>query len=162
MRIQLKEIYKHFLLIGISALTVSLAGCGQEIEYRMTVELIFQNTTTSQIGFSIRPDINSSGRENITLVPQSQSTVFTYEIDGVDKNPNIETCCQDLLVDVYGGRGTNGNSQVLRLDNDLCVIHLNEKSIVLSNYSKEIISERHFKYSYTFTDTDIENPQPCQ
>jgi hypothetical protein len=155
-----KLIYQHYLLIGISALIFFLNGCVQEIEYGLTMDLLYINQTDETISFSI---INSNNqRETVSISPNSESEIFTYFISGVDKKPAIETCCQDPLIDVFGGRGTEGNSQVLIINDELCVTHLNEKSVVISNYLQEKISDRHFRFSYTFTNNDIENKHQCE
>lgn len=157
-----KTTYVRYLLIGISALTVLLSSCRKQTEYRMKMDLLFINQTNKEISFIIRPDILSSRVENIIIGPQSQSRIFTFEISGVDKIPNIETCCRDALIGAYGGSGTEGYSQMLRINDSLCVTHLNEKSVILSNYLMEKIADRHFRYSYTFTEADIANPKPCE
>jgi hypothetical protein len=157
---QQKLIYKHYLLIGISAIIIFFNGCVQEIEYGLTMDLLYVNQTDETISFSI---INSNNqRETVSISPNSESEIFTYFISGFNKIPEIETCCQEPLIDVYGGRGTEGNSQVLIINDELCVTHLNEKSVVLSNYLKEKISDRHFRYSYTFINNDIENKHQCE
>lgn len=162
MTIQLKGTCKRYLFIGISILIVCLASCNQDTEYGVTMDLVFENVTTSSIRFNIKPSVSSINRQTVILAPQSRSNIFTYKFEGVDKNLNIETCCQDFLIDVYGGRGTEGDSQILALDNDLCVTHLNEKSVDLSNYAKEKVNDSHFRYRYTFDSIDIEDPQQCQ
>lgn len=159
---QQKIIYKHFLLIGISIFFL-FTGCGKEdVEYRMTMDLLYVNQTDKVISFIIRPDISSNDVENVTILPQTQSKVFSYDVEGVDKNINPDNCCQDILIDVYGGRGLEGESQTLRIDDVLCVTHLNEKSVDLTNYSSEKVADRHFRYRYTFTDIDLENAEPCE
>jgi hypothetical protein len=153
--------YKHFLVIGISAFTVSFAACQQEVEFRMRFDIVFSNVSDSKIAFTLRPDGSSNTREMIVIDPQSQSQIFSYHVDGVGKELNIETCCQELLLDVYGAREIGGGSQRLIINDTLCVTQRNEKSVILSNYAKEIIDDRHFRYKYTFTIVDIENAVIC-
>jgi len=157
-----KTIWLHYLLIGISVLFLA-AGCGKKyVEHRMTMDLTFINKTNGVVSFTVRPGISSTTLENVTVPPQTQSKIFTYNVEGVDKRLNPGNCCQDALIDVYGGRGLEGVSQTLRFNDNLCVTHLNEKSVILSNYTTEIITDRHFRYSYTFTEKDFENAVPCQ
>jgi hypothetical protein len=157
-----KTIWLHYLLIGISV-PFLVAGCGKkDVEYRMRVELTFINTTDKVISFQMRSGISSSNLESVTITPRTQSKTFTYNVEGVDKKMNPGNCCQDVLIDVYGGRGLEGVSQTLKFNNNLCVTHLNEKSVILANYTTERITDRHFRYSYTFTENDFENAEPCK
>ena len=157
-----KIIWMHYLLIGISIILLAARCSKKDVEYRMTMDLTFINTTDNVVSFRVRPDISSSNLENVTIPPRTQSKIFTYNVEGVDKTMNPNNCCQDALLDVYGGRGLQGVSQTLKLNDKLCATHLNEKSVILSNYTTEIISDRHFRYSYTFTKNDFENAEPCQ
>jgi len=154
-----KIILMHYLLIGISVLFL-VVGCGKEtMEYRMSMDLTFINATDSLLSFNLTPRISSNNLENLTILPQSQSKIFTYDIEGVDKKLDPNNCCQGVLDNLFEG-GNPANFIVI--NENLCAIHLMEKSVVLSNYTVEIINDRHFRYTYTFNNTDIEDLKPCK
>jgi len=149
----------HYLLIEISVLFL-VVGCGKEtMEYRMTMDLTFINRTDSVLSFNLNPSVSSNNLENLTILPQSQSKIFTYDLEGVDKKLDPDNCCQGVLDNLFEG-GDPANFIVI--NENLCVTHLLEKSVILSNYDAEIISPRHFRYTYTFTKVDIEDPRPCK
>lgn len=157
-----RTIWMRFLLIGIS-LSSLISGCGKEdIEYVMTVDLVYSNQTDSLIGFEILENISSSTITEIELEPFSSSSTFSYEYEGVSRVIEPESCCDDFLSNVYTSRGLEGESKTITLNDTLCVTHLNEKSVLISNYSHEEISNRHFRYSYVFTENDFENAEPCE
>ncbi len=154
-----KIIWMHYLLIGISVLFF-VVGCGKEtMEYRMTMDLTFINRTDSVLSFNLNPSVSSNNLENLTILPQSQSKIFTYDLEGVDKKLDPDNCCQGVLDNLFEG-GDPANFIVI--NENLCVTHLLEKSVILSNYDAEIISPRHFRYTYTFTKVDIADPRPCK
>ena len=154
-----KIIWMHYLLIEISVLFL-VVGCGKEtMEYRMTMDLTFINRTDSVLSFNLNPSVSSNNLENLTILPQSQSKIFTYDLEGVDKKLDPDNCCQGVLDNLFEG-GDPANFIVI--NENLCVTHLLEKSVILSNYDAEIISPRHFRYTYTFTKVDIEDPRPCK
>lgn len=154
-----KIIWMHYLLIGISVLFL-IVGCGKEtMEYRMSMDLTFINRTDSVLSFNLNPSVSSNNLENLTILPQSQSKIFTYDLEGVDKKLDPDNCCQGVLDNLFEG-GDPANFIVI--NENLCVTHLLEKSVILSNYDVEIISPRHFRYTYTFTKVDIEDPRPCK
>jgi len=156
---QQKIILMRYFCIGISVLFL-IVGCGKEtMEYRMSMDLTFINATDSLLSFNLNPSVSSNNLENLTILPQSQSKIFTYDIEGVDKNLDPNNCCQGVLDNLFEG-GNPANFIVI--NENLCVAHLLEKSVDISNYDVEIISPRHFRYTYTFTKVDIENARPCK
>jgi hypothetical protein len=156
---QQKIILIRYFCIGISVLFL-LVGCGKEtVEYRMTMDLTFINRTDTVLSFNLNPSAASNNLENLTILPQSQSKIFTYDLEGVDKNLDPDNCCQGVLYNLFEG-GDPANFIVI--NENLCVTHLLEKSVDISNYDVEIISPRRFRYTYTFTKVDIENARPCK
>lgn len=154
--------WMRFLLIGISAVILT-TGCGKEdIEYRMTVELVYSNQTDSLISFEILEHISSSTITEVELEPFSSSPTFSYDYEGVSRVVEPESCCDDFLTNVYTSRGFEGESKTITLNDTLCVTQLNEKSVLISNYSHEEIANRHFRYTYMFTKNDFENAKPCE
>jgi hypothetical protein len=159
---QLKTMSMHSLLFGISALFL-INGCGKETtEYRMTVELSYLNQTDSIIRFELHENITSNITSEIELKPGSMSSIFSYEYDGVSKIVEPHTCCESFLVNVYAGGDREGLSKQIEVGEFHCVTHLNEKSVLLSNYMSEVIGHRHFRYTYTFTRDDFENAVLCK
>ncbi len=147
----------RFLIIGISMIAGLLfTSCGNndQIEYKMTVDFVYVNQANNTIRFSIRePAIGDS--IDVKLNPKAQSSTFSYEISGAPKNPTPENCCQGVL------EGNIAPYSIIILSDELYVVHENEKSVLISNYKDNIISDRHFWYTYTFTEGDLENALPC-
>ena len=160
---QQKTTWMHYLLTGISVLTLLLiSSCEGETEYRMTVDLEFINSTDSTISFDIYEDISSSNQSEVTLVPKSKSPTFSYEYSGVSEFVTPENCCNSFLINVYSNEEFGGSSKVIVLNDTLCVTHFNEKSTLIENYNVEVISERHFKYTYSFVASDFSNAENCE
>lgn len=150
------------MLTGIS-IGLFLSGCGKEdVEYRMTVDLRYVNQTDSLIRFEISESINSNNVSIIELSPSAESKIFSYDYEGVEKDVTPVTCCNDFLTNVYSQRESNGSSKKLNLNETLCVTHLNEKSTEISNYDIAVISDRHFRYTYTLKKEDFENAKTCE
>ncbi|UOY05787.1 hypothetical protein L0P88_17830 [Muricauda sp. SCSIO 64092] len=125
----------------------------------MSVDLVYANQTDSTIRFKMfEPEPMGFIGVNlidVKLNPQSQRMVYAYETDGAPKDPKPESCCQGFLEGVLGAHNT------IIINDTSYVIHGGEKSVLISNYKDSIISDRHFRYTYTFTETDFENAQPC-
>jgi hypothetical protein len=158
---QQKIILIRYFCIGISVLFL-LVGCGKEtIEYRMNVDLVYINETNGPIAFEIFEKISSNNTSFIELNPSEKSRVFSYDYERVTKKLNPETCCNDFLPNAYSSLEWNGSSKKLFLKDSTCIIHLNNRSTEISNYEVEVVSPRHFRYTYTFTHLDIEFPRRC-
>jgi hypothetical protein len=161
MPIQQKTIWTHFLLFGISALFLG-SGChnNEIVEYGVTMDLLYVNETDNSVSFNIRV-ANSLTSTEVILSAHSNSEVYSYDLDGADKVTSPDSCCQEFLIDVFGARGLEGNSQSFVVNDTACFIHLDEKSMLISNYSSERIADRHFRYTYTFTENDFLNTMRC-
>jgi hypothetical protein len=162
MPMQQKTIWTHSLLLGISASFLG-SGCNNSeiVEYGVTMDLLYINETDNSVSLNIR-EANSSTNTEVILGADSKSEVYSYELDGADKSVSPDTCCQEFLIDVFGARSLEGNSQSFQVNDTVCFVHLDEKSVLISNYSSEIIANRHFRYTYTFTENDFLNAMPCE
>jgi hypothetical protein len=127
----------------------------------MAVDLVYVNQTDSSISFQILENIGLNNISTITLDPFSTSKIFTYEYDGVDKKITPQSCCNSFLRNVYDINDINGSGKKIVLNDSLCVFHLNNKSTIISNYNSEVISDRHFRYTYTFTFKDFKDAKKC-
>lgn len=156
-----KIIWMHFLIVGIS-LPLLLAACGKEdIEYRMKVALVYHNNTDSLVKFELRENISLGNSLIIELSGNTQSKIFSYEYQGVDKVIKPKTCCKDFLNNVYSSRDWNSSLKEIVLNGSYCVIHINDKFTNILNYNSEIIGDTHFRYTYTFKKDDFENAVLC-
>lgn len=151
-----------YSFIGIS-IVLFASGCGKEdIEYRMTVDLEYTNQTDSTVSFEIYESISSNIFSTVTLQPSSNSKIFSYDYEGVNENITPETCCNSFLENVYSRREINGSSKTIKLNDSLCVTHLNDKSTEITNYEVQIISERHYRYTYNFGKNDLLDAKICK
>lgn len=157
-----KKIWMCFLIIGLIS-SMIFSSCGKEdVEYKMTVDLIYVNTTDSLVHFSILEDIGSNEITEVKLYPYTTSKIFSYTYEGVEKIVDPQSCCNDFLRNVYASSDNNGLSKHITLNDTLCITQLNEKSCLIQNYSHEIIADRHFQYTYTFNEQDFTNAKLCE
>ena len=156
MTIKQKKTLMHFLPIGIS-IFLFLIGCEGEVSYSMKMEVRFINATDSLIEFNFRTDFLSTQDEKIILNPNSNSPIFSGYIDS-GKNPEPETCCNEILITSF----RNGQVNRIMINGNRCIVHNQEKSTDFSNYSIETISDRTFRYTYTFTEEDLKDGMPCE
>jgi len=149
-----KTTYGHYLLIGISALITCLFSCQKEVQYRLDVEFIFVNQSGKTLSFSVRD--HTHNRNEIIL---EQNTSYTIELIPSEgpKNPDPETCCQGLLESVL--EGSDQGSIIIKYNNLQCLI---ESPANISNYKKEIVNQRFFRYTFTFTDEILMEVSGCQ
>lgn len=141
---QQKIIYVHYLLIGISVLTTCLYSCQEEIEYRLDAEFIFENHSDKTLSFSVHDPNNI--RNDISLEPNTSDTIKLIPSEG-PKIPNPDTCCQGLLESILVG--ADQGSIIIKYDDLECII---DSPANIGNYKSERVNERHFKYTFTFTD----------
>lgn len=120
----------------------------------MTVDLVYINQTDKTIRFKIE-EPETMDMVEVKLNSQSQSKVYTYESIAAHKDPKPKSCCEWFLADIVGSKNT------IILNDEQHVVHKGEKSVLISNYKDSIISDRHFRYTYTFTEADFENALPC-
>ena len=144
-------------MFRISKLT-ERASSEKMVEYRLDAEFVFVNESDYVISFPIS---NYSGSVTLVLESNESDTIKVLASRGF-KNLNPTSCCQGILTDIYGARDSEGAIQLIRLDDNLCVTHLNEKSVIISNYTSEIISERDYRYIYKFTNNDFLNANECE
>lgn len=151
---QQKTTYAIYLLIGISLLTACLSSCQKEISHRLDAEFIFENHSNKTLVFSVHDP--TSSRNEIILEPNSSDTIKLIPSEG-PKNPNPETCCQGLLNSVLAG--SDQGSIVINYDTLQCII---ESPANIDNYKNERVNERHFRYTFTFTDELLQGVSQCQ
>jgi hypothetical protein len=143
------------LITGISLL---LSGCnGTSVDYACFCEFVYANQTD----YTVRLKIKGPANQEVFLVIHPQSVVDApQQIPDSGKTP-------DSFID-----GQNGLNMLLDMTDNLrkstiCIDHATcvdcEKSgvVEISNYQCEMLGERHFKYTYTFTDADFADAKPC-
>lgn len=147
-----KQIYLIFLIFGISTLFFT---CDKgEVEYFLKTEFIYDNKTDKTLSFLVRPP---SGRKKILVIsPKSMSETINYDASGGFENPTPENCCQGLLEGLLGGAGIDNID--LKIDSTTCLLGTPTD---INNYESEVISDRHYKYTFTFTDKVLEDKKDC-
>lgn len=152
-----RKTWMCFLLFGISAFLL-ITGCGKSTsEYVLEIDLQYQNVTDSTLSFEIAKG-QSGAFETVILPPQSSGGPFSYHLDGDFVNPTPDNCCLGFVENNFKLSEAN----YITVNDSLCVLHNQEKSAILSNYESEIISDRHFRYTYTFKSDDLAGAAPCQ
>lgn len=133
---------------------MGLSSCQKEIEYRLDTEFIFENQSDKTISFAIN-DPNSS-RNEISLLSNTSDIIRLIPSEGT-KDPNPNTCCQGLLHSVLDG--SDKGSIIIKYDNLKCIV---EVPANIANYKSEKISERFFRYTFTFTNEVLDHVSDCQ
>ena len=147
-----------YLLIGISSLSCLINCTEGDVDYRITVEIMYLNSTDSLIEFDIKPDLSFNEYEIILLAAKSTSRIYSYDIDGADKKPRPETCCDGVFSSLF--RSDNFNRIIVNDKN--CLVHDNMQSAKRDGYQLDVISDRTFRYTYTFTEDDLIGGVPCE
>ena len=151
-----KTIWMPFLIIGISVITVCLVcSCSSDTDYFLRVDFVLINGTDN--GFTFVDIIDN--HQNVDLYLSSgEHKIFIIRTDGADKYPNPQNCCQGLLDSVHGGHILVYTTYT---GDTLCKIFRNDGPHLLKNYTPEILDDRHFRYTYTFTVADFADVKYC-
>lgn len=145
---QQKQIYLFFLIFGISALFFT---CDKgEVEYFLKTDFVFINETDKNISFEIRE--KTTTKMDLNLEAKSTSKTYTINSDGGFENPTPDNCCQGVLQSFLVG--SDQKSIVIKKNDTLCIM---VEPAIIDNYKSEIISDRHYKYTFTFTDKNVKN-----
>ncbi|MFZ6013392.1 MAG: hypothetical protein ACOYXT_23825 [Bacteroidota bacterium] len=148
------------MIIGINAWLFTTA-CGHvddENIIQITMDLKFDNETDSTLIFKIRGPYYRL--TPIVILPHEDGNMsYASEYDKYYPIPPSELHLQGLLNNIFEG-GSPAN--IITLNDTLCVIHLEEKSVAATNYRPEIISRWHFRYTYTFTAEALKGATICK
>ena len=98
---------------------------------------------------------------SFSIEPHAKTRIYSYDV-GAGKELIPEACCQELLASIYSYREFNGFSKELKIGVNSCVLHLNEKSAIISNYDYKVVADRHFRYTCTFTSDDFIGADICE
>lgn len=144
--------------IVLVLLILTTVTCGTN-EYYFNVSLKYCNETDSTILFTLNAATNDI---EVELAPHSCSQTYEFEAASIQKRPDPTNCCQDALLDVYGSRSLEGDSQTLVVNDIWCVVHRDEKSVDIANYLYEKISDRHYMFTYNFQYEDFAGAALCE
>lgn len=140
-----KIIWMRYLTLGTSFLVIlSIASCKKHVDYLVKGTYVYVNNTDSLIDVKNAPYVFTiKSKESYTI---EQIGDGTKEI--TEKN---------YVAPFSGG-------QIITYGNNMCDTLLVSKESIsgIENYMSEKVGERHYKFTYTFTDTDYKKAVPCK
>ena len=149
---------RKLFVLGISLLTfLFIASCGRT-EYLAKASFVYKNETDYLISYN--RILNSDTSQMFTIAPKSEK-VLTFEGGGADKQPTIENCCEGFLESTQGI-----DAPILVIFENLrCIVYLegdgSTTTNLLNGYEAEQLTDRSFKFTFTFTEADYQNAVPC-
>jgi len=142
---QQKKIWMHYLIIGISILTISLSGCGEgEIDYNVKADYIFINDTDYDIKYD-----GAGSRFNVNSRDTTVHHVSGEGPESVNENSFVSplhTYCYPCIV---------------RYNNLKCDTIRDNGPADISNFTSRRLGERHIEYVYRFTEQHFEDAEVC-
>ena len=142
---QQKITWMRFSALGISFIGVLAAtNCKKRVDYLAIGTYVYVNNTDSLIEVKNAPYL-------FTIKPKESHTI-EQSGDG----------SKDLTEKNYVAPFTGG--QVIIYGNKMCdTLFVSKEGISgIENYKSEKIAERHYKFTYNFTDTDYKKAVPCK
>ncbi len=146
-------IYKGFLIAGISLFLLFINGCG-ETEHWLNVDFIFKNETDKKLSFFGYEGYSESDLKNIVITPDSPFDTISILAVGGYKRPVPTDCCQGVLNSVL-----NENGLGITVNDSVCITYF---PLDIQNYEYEVIGDRHFRYTFIFTDDVLDKFIDCQ
>ncbi|KLT63872.1 hypothetical protein AB669_19240 [Pedobacter sp. BMA] len=135
---------------------VSVSGCSKTTDKAMEGEFYFVNNTAHHISFS-------SGFEKYNLAPNSISPAFIVS-DISDKSITEPSFYAPFLKE--NAYKLPAEPIIMRFENSKCVVIRNmlgnRNPLNINSYSSERLTERKFKFTYTFTESDYIEAPACQ
>jgi hypothetical protein len=123
-----------------------LSNCGKtQKDYVVRMDFVYTNQTEHTLQF-VAMDTTR------TILPNSTNNTFIVNTDGpkqVNAEQNAPSALAYLLRDNYQEKAN------LCIDGT-CVDVEQEGFVQSSNYQYEVLGDRHIRYTYTFTDADID------
>ena len=132
--------------VSIVLISLCMSCGGERIDYRIRVDFKFNNETNAVINYS-----------NLFQLNPGEDHIIHIDSEGPD-HFDPETCCQGVLEGVQGDY-----SQVHFIVNETNCVSFAEGAgpTEISNFDAEVVGDRYFQYTYTITDVDLENIEPC-
>ncbi len=155
-----KITWMRYLVIGISLPTIILlASCRKE--YTVQVDFIYINETPYGVSYNYIALDNSDTINLFKLEAETQKIIVVGGDGGADKNPNIETCCEGYLDDLQG----HGFAILVIFDDLKCITYEEGEgpttTNILNGYEKRVVAERHFEFTYRFTEEQFNDAELC-
>jgi hypothetical protein len=152
----LNNILTRYSTIGlISFLLGSIAACNKTTDQTMEGEFYFVNNTAHQINFN-------AGFEKYNLAPNGRSNAFIIS-DISDKSISEDSFYVPFLKEK--AYKIPAEPIIIKFDNNRCIIIRdmlgNHNPLNTTSYSSERISERKYKFTYTFTEADYAAAVAC-
>ncbi len=150
-----KTIWTHFLIVGISLITVILKSCNNEtVEPIKTIQYVYHNTTDTNLVMEI--------------YNQSRSLIKSYEIV-----PNNQIITNTTKVEApalfYYDFDINdiGDSIAVKFTSNKCLFFVKNKGGKIftvteyDNYNEELLKKNEYQLIYSFKQTDLNQASDC-
>jgi hypothetical protein len=126
-------------------------------------DFVFSNKTDHTLRFKVYPDkmnnVLVSNDTILVLPPLSASPVISIEGDGTKEIDPVLNAPSSL--GMLFGSGAVGKT-IIYIDNDQCVEFELLRNTENTMYQYEKLSGSHIKYTYDFTDADLEGAKLCE
>lgn len=138
---------------------VSLVSCGKvRTEYVMNADIVYKNETSHHIRY-YKYDVVNSTKILIFEIPPKSAFKEEVREDGGYEIFNIEH--YKGIFESFQGNG----SKLIEYDNVKCLIYNNGEGPTtanyLSSYQRRKINNRHYEFTYTFTEEEAQKATAC-
>lgn len=153
---KLNIIYLLFLSIGV---LVNTASCGKvRTEYVMNADIIYKNDTPYHIRYYMYDESSNQKGEIFEILPHSS---FKKEVRSDGGNEvKIPEDYEGIFQDFQGY-----GSKLIEYDRTKCLIYHKGEGSTTSNYLNGFqirkINDRHYEFTYTFTEEEAQKATTC-
>jgi len=151
-----KIIWKPFLIIGISIVTVFLKSCdkGKIVEPRRTVQYVYKNETKNDLVMDVYSQIG-------TLIDSYIIVTDEQIISNITKAEGPSLFYYDSHI------SSIGDSIVITFSSDKCVFWTKSNGDEIfniseyDNYSEELLKESEYQLEFSITQSDFDQAVDC-
>ncbi len=153
-----KTTWMRYLIIGIKlSIIIVVSGCRNE--YTVTADFMYLNETPYNISYNWIHPFTKDTINVFALLPFENTKLGGF-VDGADKNPKIETCCEGYLDGIQ-----SANQILVIFDNQRCITYEEGEgpttTNILNGYERRVVTERHFEFTYRFTQDQFDQAELC-
>ncbi|MCP4458815.1 MAG: hypothetical protein GY816_12450 [Cytophagales bacterium] len=154
-----KIIWTHFLTIGISLFIMLMISCGAT-EHSVIADFIYVNETDYRLSYNYITLDNRDAINLFELAPKSDK-IFNIDATG-SEHPKLESCCEGYLDGLQG----HGFPILIVFDNSKCITYQEGEGPTTTNilvgYEGWQIAQKHFEFTYRFTEEHYQEAADCK
>ncbi len=127
---------------------ILMSSCGRTlVDYVSKEEFVFNNQTEHTLQFKARDTMR-------VILPQSKNNVITITGIGPEKL-YPEQATKFTLLNLFRNYDFSAEEATLCIG-DTCVLVKQKGFAQISNYQSKALNDRHIRYTYTFTNAEID------